>query len=99
MRESVLCQGYHGHQFFGGSFSCFDPHATPRSWISLTNHPARLYPSLQPTPKPPSLAPVDIVCRTALDMLARATLVNAERDLRATGAEVTIYALWVELAD
>ncbi len=34
-----------------------------------------------------------------LEMRARATLANVERELRATGAEVTIHALWVELAD
>lgn len=34
-----------------------------------------------------------------LEMRARATLANVERELRATGAEVTIQALWVALAD
>ncbi len=34
-----------------------------------------------------------------LEMRARATLANVERELRAAGAEVTIHALWVELAD
>ncbi|MGI4801026.1 MAG: hypothetical protein ACRYG8_44770 [Janthinobacterium lividum] len=32
-------------------------------------------------------------------MLARAALANTERELRAAGAEVTIHALWVALAD
>ena len=32
-------------------------------------------------------------------MRAQATLANVERELRAIGAEVTIHALWVELAD
>ncbi|MGI4939296.1 MAG: hypothetical protein ACRYHQ_01785 [Janthinobacterium lividum] len=34
-----------------------------------------------------------------LEMRARATLANVERELRAAGAEVTIHALWVALAD
>ncbi|MGI4946541.1 MAG: hypothetical protein ACRYHQ_39285 [Janthinobacterium lividum] len=34
-----------------------------------------------------------------LEMRARAALANVERELRAAGAEVTIHALWVELAD
>jgi len=32
-------------------------------------------------------------------MRARATLANVEREMRAAGQEVTIHALWVELAD
>ncbi|MGI4976793.1 MAG: hypothetical protein ACRYG6_07605 [Janthinobacterium lividum] len=32
-------------------------------------------------------------------MRARATLARVESELRAAGAEVTIHALWVELAD
>ena len=34
-----------------------------------------------------------------LEMRARAALANTERELRAAGGEVTIHALWVELAD
>ena len=34
-----------------------------------------------------------------LEMHARATLANLERELHAAGAEVTIHALWVALAD
>lgn len=34
-----------------------------------------------------------------LEMRARATLANVKPEMRATGAEVTIHALWVELAD
>jgi len=33
-----------------------------------------------------------------LEMRARATLANVERELRAAGAEVTIHAPWVALA-
>ena len=32
-------------------------------------------------------------------MRARASLANVERELRAAGAEVTIHAMWVALAD
>ena len=34
-----------------------------------------------------------------LEMRARATLANVERELRATGAEITAHELWVELVD
>ena len=34
-----------------------------------------------------------------LEMRARATLANVERELRDAGAEVTIHTLWVELAN
>ncbi len=34
-----------------------------------------------------------------LEMRARATLANVERELRAIGREVTIHALWIDLAD
>lgn len=34
-----------------------------------------------------------------LEMRARATLARVEQELRAAGSEVTIHALWVELAD
>ena len=33
-----------------------------------------------------------------LEMWARATLANVERELRGAGHQVTIHALWVELA-